>query len=978
MRQRLYNPAQLTFQERKDTFIVRHRMLDDLLQILRRQKPDAPCQHIMLIGQRGMGKTTLGLRFLDAISEDARLSKKWQAVPFHEESYGIGDLADFWLTALRHLSAAVDHPQWAEKAERLANKEPDTERLAAHALAALRDFIAESGKRLVLFAENLDGIFSQFRDADDVNALRATLMERPEILLVGTANTYFDAIRNHGEPLYEFFRLVDLKGLESDETLKMLRTLAEGEGNANVLKTLENDPGRVETVRRLAGGNPRLLALTYRMLAESPVGSAREDLERLIDEQTPFFKARIEDIPPQARRVFHCLADRWTPLLAREAAQATRLTSSHVSAQLKQLVSLGYVREVWLPRARKVRYDLSERFYNIYYILRFSRNSRQRLERLIEFLRALFGPEGMVEVYRSTLETVRAGSNAADEGSLLLEVFADQIVKDVKFRGRARWIREAFEVCTLHDLDTGKMLGHARDLYNDNELSAPEYEKTLREFLDKHPESAREWIDLGVLLTKTDRDEEAVAAFQRVTDLNPSHSGGWLLLGALLARIDRLEEAEVTLRKAMEVEPDNALAWWMLGVLLENTDRLEEAEAALRKTTELKPDHADAWSVLGALLERTDRLKEAEIAYRKATEAEPDHADAWSILGVLLARTDRLKEAETAFRKATEVRPDHALSWSNLGNLLARTDRLEEAEAAFRKATEVEPDNALAWSNLGALLARTDRLKEAEVAYRKATEVEVDHAHVWWNLGVFLLNTDRLEEAEATFHKATEVEPDNAHAWHFLGLHLDHTGRPEEAEAAFRKATEVEPDNAHAWHFLGLHLDHTDRPEEAVAAFRKSVEIKQDYGAAWNSLAWNLLRQNDARRMDEAEECARRAVTLETNSPDAHHTLADILGRQNKWAEAMDALTQAIVMGGAEWREKVSGYLTRTLIAATAAGQERSVKEIMENNNLVDLMEPLWHAVRLELDEELEPLPAEIMDAVKEVQGRIAEQRGTP
>ena len=165
--------------------------------------------------------------------------------------------------------------------------------------------------------------------------------------------------------------------------------------------------------------------------------------------------------------------------------------------------------------------------------------------------------------------------------------------------------------------------------------------------------------------------------------------------------------------------------------------------------------------------------------------------------------------------------------------------------------------------------------------------------------------------------------------------------------------------------------------KEAEAAYRRLVEIKPDYGVGWNSLAWNLLRQNDARRMDEAEECARRAVTLESDSPHLRHTLADILGRQNKWAEAIDALTQAIALGGAEWCEKFSGDLTRTLISATAAGQERSVKEIMENNNLVDLMEPLWHAVRLELDEELEPLPAEIMDAVKEVQGRIAEQRGT-
>ena len=50
----------------------------------------------------------------------------------------------------------------------------------------------------------------------------------------------------------------------------------------------------------------------------------------------------------------------------------------------------------------------------------------------------------------------------------------------------------------------------------------------------------------------------------------------------------------------------------------------------------------------------------------------------------------------------------------------------------------------------------------------------------------------------------------------------------------------------------------------------------------------------------------------------------------------------------------------------------------MEEADLAQRMEPLWHALREELGEELEPLPAEIMDAVKEVRQRIAERRLQP
>ena len=389
IRQRLYNPAQLTPDELKASFIARKETLAEMLRLIHEQPRGRPCQHLMLIGPRGMGKTTLGLRFLHAVGESPDLAANWQPVPFYEESYNVGDLAAFWLAALRHLTRATDDPQWEDRADALAKDERDTERLAAYALAALMDFCQTSGKRLILFVENLDTIFEQLRDEREVHALRATLIECPYILLVGSANAVFEAIRSHGEPFYEFFRLFILEGLEQEETLQILEALASREDKPEIAKTLRRERGRLETLRRLTGGNPRLLVLACRLLIESPLGSAFEDLERLIDEQTPYFKARIEELPVQSRNIFHSLAAGWKPMLAREIADAARLNSSHASAQLKQLVEKGYAREIRLRGAKRTRYEVSDRFYNIYYLLRFSRASRDRLKRLVAFLARL-------------------------------------------------------------------------------------------------------------------------------------------------------------------------------------------------------------------------------------------------------------------------------------------------------------------------------------------------------------------------------------------------------------------------------------------------------------------------------------------------------------------------------------------------------------------------------------------------------------
>ncbi len=408
IRQRLYNPAQLTPDELKASFVARKETLADMLRLLREQERGRPCQHLMLIGPRGTGKTTLGLRFLHAVGESPDLAENWQPVPFYEESYNVGDLADFWLAALRHLTRATEDLRWEARAEALAQDERDTERLAAYALAALMDFCQESGKRLILFVENLDTIFEQLRDERAVHALRATLIECPNILLVGSANAVFEAIRGHGEPFYEFFRVFILEGLGQEETLQILEALAGGEDKPEMAETLHRERGRLETLRRLTGGNPRLLVLACRLLLESPLGSAFEDLERLIDEQTPYFKARIEELPVQSRKLFHCLAEGWKPMLAREVADAAKLNSSHASAQLKQLVEKGYAREIRLRGAKRTRYEVSDRFYNIYYLLRFSRAGRDRLERLVAFLHDLFGPSGMRMMYPAALAALRA------------------------------------------------------------------------------------------------------------------------------------------------------------------------------------------------------------------------------------------------------------------------------------------------------------------------------------------------------------------------------------------------------------------------------------------------------------------------------------------------------------------------------------------------------------------------------------------
>ena len=904
MRQRLYNPAQLAPDELRASFIARQETLAELLRVIRQERPGRPCQHFLLIGPRGMGKTTLGLRFLLSIKEDPELAEIWQAVAFDEESYGIGDLADFWLTALHHLARSTDDPQWADRADALRQDESDTERQSVYARAALRDYCQESGKRLILFVENLDVIFGQLGGELEVHTLRASLIERSDILLVGSANTVFDAIRGHGQPFYEFFQLFILEGLGPEDTHRMLESYADGNGTSDLPETLRRERGRLETVRRLTGGNPRLLVLACRMLIESPLGSPLEDLERLIDEQTPYFKARIEELPVQGRRVFHCLAAGWSPMLAKEVAAGAKMSSSHASAQLRQLVDKGYAREIRLPSEKRVRYEVSDRFYNVYYLLRFSRTGRHRLERLVHFLHDLFGPTGMRAMYPAALDALREQELSATEVSDLLGILSGYVARDEEFSGRGEWRRNAIDL-----------------VYHTFGTNAPVLVEIEQAFANQYTEVSRRIQDV------LDRGTELIEA-------------------------ERYADAEVVYRELLHDETYRPTVLVYIGYLSSYQKRFDDALAAFDTILE------------SASVDSTIRLRRAAFA---------------ALIGKSLVFSEQDQEdlAATAVERSwAYIRPDDPPSLRALGARwleargqdFARGGRKEAAVAVWGQAAEyahpldseeLRLSGAEALESRGHILEKLGRQEEAHADWARVPDyVDPDDSEKLRRTAVFALCS--LAEA----HFTAKRYEDSSVAWRRAAEFLrsdDHI--------------ELRQPIAKLLVASGRLLNRTETHRESVAAYRRATDLDPTYDEAWRSLAEVILEHGDETEVAEAEGAARRAVDLASDNSAALRVLSDVLVRCGNWVESMNLIERALDIGGGEFQTQDWPGLTESLIRVVAAGHGQRIRHLMESAGLEKSMEPLWHAVRAELGEDLEPLPAEVMDAVTDIRERIATRR---
>ncbi len=919
-----YNPDQLEDEDFLNGFVARRALAEKILTRLGEIKPRGLAQHRLIVGQRGMGKTSLLRRIALGVRDDPALAAVLLPLRFREEQYNVHNLHAFWtncLDALGDWFEAEGRRDEADSIDRdVAALDPKADdEHGTQALDLFLGWMKKEKRRPLLLLDNLDIIFDGLKDAQW--SLRRVLQKEGGIVIVGASASALEAAAQREGAFYDFFQVDVLAKLEHHEILLCLRHIAQqrDEGGRRVLEILDRDPARIHALYDLTGGNPRTLALLYLVLETSGDDGVMRDLERLLDQATPLYKARVEELAPQARVVFDALALAWDPAPASDLAETTGLEAGTVSTQLDRLVRDGVVEKASLSSTRRAAYQVAERFFNIWYLMRHSpRRQRLRLRWLTELLRKIYSPRELQDraagllggperersrhadyclalsdaILNRELRTALRRSVPHAEGGFQLEedLFLtmgpapEQSPAIVDDEETIEIYRQALASKT-HDAGLWNSYGR---LLLGREEARVEAESALRKAIEIDWNLAEAWKNLGWLLALgQDRNAEAEAALRKAIELDPKDSWPLTNLGWLLAdRQERHDDAVVAYRKAIELNPEFASLWLNLGILLAvRSETYSEAEAVFRKAIELDPKDASPWHNLGQLLaDPLERYPEAEAAYRKAIELDTKSAGPWNNLGWLLAdRFERYPEAEAAYRKAIELDPDFAGPWNNLGTLLAtRLERYPEAEAAFRKAVELDPKFAWPLNNLGNVLAdRLERYPEAEAAYRKAIEVDPEFAGSWYNLGRLLVfRLERYSEAEAAYRKAIDLDPKYARPWNSLGwLLADRLECYPEAEAAYRKAIELDPKLAWPWNNLGrLLAERLERYPEAEAAFRKAIELNEKDVGLWNRLG-NLLADH-LFRSAEAEEAYRETIRLDPKQPFAAGNLAYLLLRQ--------------------------------------------------------------------------------------------------
>lgn len=969
----LYNPHLHGRDELISLFVVREDLLRDLLEDLRATSSGKTPQHHLILGQRGMGKTMLLRRLGFAIEEDAVLGSGWVPLSFPEEQYNIAHLSDFWLNCTDALSDWLEIQGLDAEAEELDEKAEALRPLAEdrrtrEALALLVSTAKAIRRRLVLLVDNVDLVFERVKEQEW--ALREALSSESALLLIGASANAVESSFSYGQAFYDFFRLHELEGLSLEEMRTLLIHYSEVWGYPAVKKIAEQEPARIQVLHTLTGGNPRTAILLFSVLTSSVEGDVRTDLERLLDQCTPLYKARFEELAPQQQQVVHALAVHWDPISAGELADLLIMEVNAVSSHLARLVKQGLVEKVDYDPESKTGFQIGERFFNIWYLMRASRRVRRRLVWLVEFLKMFYSQE---QLRGRALLHIQSGLSLDPGLRLRYAEYSFALADAIQDRAWSSSLERAGLHAILRDECLRSQLSDLVDL----EHSEPDLKK--RADLQQRLDQARSkvlsvqvdlpgwsgenfWTRLkDSLLIDT---EVKIWIAERLTDMKLQQLAG------LKSEFER--EHDIIARQYACGPTVEALTMAIrTGLMTGPTD----IEGAIQAEMVLGAPGLKAVALANLIELKDDRALLSTLEDALDTTTSPFPLLTWFRRSVDLGKRPAKTKIAKLIRRVADIGSDSPEVIRSLIRNLIRVVQPIELEAIYKPILYRNQQKAVLWLGFGDILVQSrERADEAEAAYRQCLELDPRIADAWVQLGFLHMLAGRFNEAEQAQRKAIEIGGSWA-AWGGLAGTALSMGKFDVSEDCFRRAIELNSEIAYVWSGLGLALAALQRRAEAEIAFRRAVEIDRESPEFGLMLALFLWEGGD---FDAAEQLSRGAS--------ARHkvfsgVLAAALAHKGDWDGAVEA-ARTFLAGEANSELREGWYWTLAFFrGAVQAGKARESVSILEELGADERWRPLreaLEAVARRSEGYLRRVAPEVRKPARAIYKQLIEQGSSP
>ncbi|HEU5400840.1 MAG TPA: tetratricopeptide repeat protein [Terriglobales bacterium] len=354
-------------------------------------------------------------------------------------------------------------------------------------------------------------------------------------------------------------------------------------------------------------------------------------------------------------------------------------------------------------------------------------------------------------------------------------------------------------------------------------------EPLLKKAAEENPQNYQAWFYLGYVYHETNRNDDAIAAYEKAVAIQPNVFESNLNLGVLLAE-KGASEAGIYLHKAAKLKPTAeqqqvlAQVWAALAKKLQSTDPAGAVDA-YQSVAELRPQDPAPLLDLGQFLESRKDPTGAEKAYKGALARDPNSSDALALLSNFYLQQNRLAEAEQTLATFLKASPQSVNGHLQLGRVYRKEQKKTEAAAEFEKALELKPGDADALRELAAVQLENKNYSAAEATLRNLIAKQPNDPELYFQLAHTLSRDTKFEEAEAAYLQAIKLKPDWGDAYGELAVAASQAKNYAGAIQALNARAKYLQETPGTYFLRATCFDHLRAYKEATEQYKSFLQV---------------------------------------------------------------------------------------------------------------------------------------------------------
>jgi tetratricopeptide (TPR) repeat protein len=404
---------------------------------------------------------------------------------------------------------------------------------------------------------------------------------------------------------------------------------------------------------------------------------------------------------------------------------------------------------------------------------------------------------------------------------------------------------------------------------------------------------------------QTEMVAKAIAEYAEVHRLDPSDEDASLWLARLYRLHNDTDKAEQVLRKMLQDDPADEAAAEQLTQLLLDANKPDEAVQLLEGMT-AHSSSANLFDLLGDAYTQTHDLAKAEQAYRKASELEPSEVNHLRGLGQTLLSEEKYSDALEVYQKLTDLMPDDPDNYVHMAEIYRELHQLDKAEDSLAKAQQYDRGSLQVLYNQALLYEAQGRydegirvLSDAITGIKSQSTLLPSNrrrlAVLYQQLGMLYRDVQNYQAAVYTFQELGHLGDEEDHLARLLIMDTYRLAKDmPKALQTGREAMAKYPDDQEIRASQALLLGENQQTDEAAKLLQTGLKGT----SADRDIYLNLSQvYEEGRRYPEAEEAARKAMSLSSDPQDntiAWLLLGSVYEKQKEYEKAEDGFKKAL------------------------------------------------------------------------------------